>query len=92
MCLRNFKFVANVIIKIREIEAVRLQRSKTLFFNWIKIIFKFMLYVSKFDNIVGIMILQGGWTSLMWACYKGRTSCVEELIKRGANVNIKAMV
>ena len=51
-----------------------------------------MLYVSKFDNIVGIMILQGGWTSLMWACYKGRTSCVEELIKRGANVNIKAMV
>ncbi|KAK6976675.1 hypothetical protein BgiMline_023113, partial [Biomphalaria glabrata] len=31
-----------------------------------------------------------GWTPLMWACYKGNTNVVIELLDRGANPNVKA--
>lgn len=32
-------------------------------------------------------LLQGGWTSLMWATYKGRSATVTMLLARGADVN-----
>ncbi|RUS87250.1 hypothetical protein EGW08_005002 [Elysia chlorotica] len=31
-----------------------------------------------------------GWTPLMWACYKGHTLVVNELLEQGANPNVKA--
>lgn len=35
---------------------------------------------------------QGGWTALMWACYKGRTDVVELLLSHGANPNVTGLV
>ena len=36
--------------------------------------------------------LQGGWTALMWGCYKGRTEVVRILLEAGANPNVKGEV
>ncbi|VTJ92030.1 Hypothetical predicted protein, partial [Marmota monax] len=33
----------------------------------------------------------GGWTALMWACYKGRTEVVELLLSHGANPNVTGL-
>lgn len=35
---------------------------------------------------------QGSWTALTWACYKGKTEIVQELVERGANPNMKGEV
>lgn len=35
---------------------------------------------------------QGGWTALMWACYKGRTEVVELLLSHGANPSVTGLV
>lgn len=37
-------------------------------------------------------LLQGGWTALMWACYKGRTEAVELLLSHGANPSVTGLV
>ena len=37
-------------------------------------------------------LLQGGWTALMWSCYKGRSEAVEILLENGANPNVKGDV
>ncbi|MBZ3885271.1 Kinase D-interacting substrate of 220 kDa [Sciurus carolinensis] len=34
---------------------------------------------------------EGGWTALMWACYKGRTEVVELLLSHGANPNVTGL-
>lgn len=36
--------------------------------------------------------LKGGWTALMWACYKGRTEVVELLLSHGANPSVTGLV
>lgn len=38
------------------------------------------------------MMFQGGWTALMWACYKGRTEVARVLLEHGANCNVKGEV
>jgi ankyrin repeat protein len=34
----------------------------------------------------------GGFTPLMWACYKNKLSCAKLLIENGANVNAQCKV
>lgn len=34
-----------------------------------------------------VLLLQGGWTALMWATYKGKSATVTMLLGRGADVN-----
>lgn len=36
--------------------------------------------------------MQGGWTALMWAAYKGRTDVAQMLLEKGANPNITGQV
>lgn len=36
--------------------------------------------------------LQGGWTSLMWTCYKGWTEVAEVLLNNHANPSVKGEV
>lgn len=36
--------------------------------------------------------MQGGWTAVMWAAYKGRTDVAELLLEKGANPNITGQV
>ena len=38
------------------------------------------------------IIPQCGWTALMWACYRGHSLVVSELLERGATPNVKADV
>ena len=33
----------------------------------------------------------GGWTPLIWACYKGHSKVVETLIRHGADVNSRGL-
>ena len=39
-----------------------------------------------------LLALQGGWTGLMWACYKGRSEVARVLLENGANCNVKGEV
>ena len=51
------------------------------------------IFVSKVSNSIFLpSSFQGGWTALMWGCYKGRLEVVLELLERGANPNIKGEV
>uniref|UniRef100_A0A674D940 Kinase D-interacting substrate 220b n=1 Tax=Salmo trutta TaxID=8032 RepID=A0A674D940_SALTR len=38
------------------------------------------------------VVLQGGWTALMWAAYKGRVEVTEVLLENGANPNTTGQV
>ena len=39
-----------------------------------------------------IFMFQGGWTALMWACYKGRPEVARILLRHAANCNVKGEV
>ena len=34
-------------------------------------------------------VFQGGWTALMWACYKGFADVSELLMDHGADINVR---
>ena len=38
------------------------------------------------------LLLQGGRSALIWASEKGRKECVEALLQRGADVNLRSPV
>lgn len=45
----------------------------------------------KYSN-VGMCFVQGGWSALMWAAYKGRVEVTRLLLEKGANPNITGQV
>lgn len=42
-------------------------------------------------NDLGVFV-QGGWSALMWAAYKGRVEVAHLLLEKGANPNITGQV
>lgn len=39
-----------------------------------------------------VCTVQGGWTALMWAAYKGRVEVAKVLLENGANPNTTGQV